>query len=232
VNRMPARPALRSGSGPRIDFCPPMTPSRYQLAGWLIAGALLLITGACGLPSTTASSTSGPSWNGAVLQNAPPKPEFVLTETSGKPYDFRAQTEGKVTLLYFGYTDCPDVCPTNMATIATALASLPAAVDHKIAVVFVTTDPARDTPPVIRAWLDQFDRTFVGLTGSPIDVASAQIQAGLGTSTKVPGNGSYGINHAAFIVVYTPYNRAHITFPGGMKPSAVASDLRRLVGNG
>jgi protein SCO1/2 len=210
-----------------------MTRSRYQFARWLIAGALLLVTGACGLPATGAPATSPPSWNGGVLQNAPPKPEFVLTDTSSKPYDFRTQTEGKVTLLYFGYTHCPDACPTNMATVATALASLPTTIDNKIAVVFVTTDPVRDTPPVIRSWLNQFNPNFVGLTGSQIEVASAQIQAGLGTSTKVPdGNGSYGINHAAFIVVYTPDDRAHITFPGGMKPAGVASDLRRLVTNG
>jgi protein SCO1 len=194
--------------------------------------AMLLIA-ACGSPSPAASSTSAPSWNGGVLQNAPKKPEFVLMDTTGKPYDFQAQTAGKVTLLYFGYTHCPDVCPTNMATLATALASLPTTIDNKIAVVFVTTDPGRDTPAVVRSWLNQFSPNFVGLTGSQIEVASAQIQAGLGVSTKVSdGAGGYGINHAAFIVVYTPDDRAHITFPGGMKPSAVASDLQRLVANG
>jgi protein SCO1/2 len=174
-----------------------------------------------------------PSWNGAVLQNPLAKPEFVLTDTTGKPYDFRAQTSGKVTLLYFGYTHCPDACPTNMATLATALAKLPASIDSKIRVVFVTTDPVRDTPPVIRSWLNQFNTNFVGLTGSQIEVASAQTQAGLGTSSKVPdGHGAYGINHAAFIMVYTPDDRAHITFPAGMLPAAVASDLRRLAVKG
>ena len=168
-----------------------------------------------------------------MLQKPLPKPEFVLTDTNGKPFDFRAQTAGKVTLLYFGYTHCPDVCPTNMATLAAAVAKLPASVDQRIDVVFVSTDPARDTPAVIRTWLNQFNSSFIGLTGNQIEVANAQLQSGLGTSSKeTAGNGVYGINHPAFILVYTPDNLTHIAIPSGLSPSLVASDLKQLVQKG
>lgn len=204
-----------------------------SLIRWMVPAGMVLLTAACGSASSASTHPSVASWSGATLQQAFPKPEFTLTDTQNQPYDFQAKTAGKVALLYFGYTHCPDVCPTNMATLATAMSQLPASVTNKIAVVFVTTDPARDTPPVIRAWLDQFNPTFVGLTGTPIAVAGAQSQSGLGTSTKEQGpNGTYGINHAAFILVYTPDNLAHLAFPAGMTPAAVKGDLQHLVVNG
>jgi hypothetical protein len=76
---------------------------------------------------------------GAVLAHPLPKPEFILTDTDGKPYGLRAETAGKVTLLYFGYTHCPGVCPVNMAGLAAALRQLPPSTEEQIAVVFVTT---------------------------------------------------------------------------------------------
>jgi protein SCO1/2 len=91
-----------------------------------------------------------------------PKPNFTLTDTNGNPYDLDGQTQGYLTALYFGYTNCPDVCPTHMANIAAALRQLPASVTSHIKVLFVTTDPARDTPAVLRAWLNNFDPTFIG----------------------------------------------------------------------
>ena len=73
------------------------------------------------------------------------KPHLVLTDTHGKPFDLVKQTAGRPTLLYFGYTHCPDVCPTTMSDIAVARRKLPAAERDKLQVVFVTTDPTRDT---------------------------------------------------------------------------------------
>jgi len=193
--------------------------------------AVVLITAACG-SAAEGSATTG-SWAGAALVQALPKPKFVLTDTQGRPYDFRAQTAGKVTLLYFGYTHCPDVCPLNMATLASALRQLPPQVEDKIVVVFVTTDPARDTPKQLRSWLNQFNPQFVGLTGSPNQVAMAQREAGVQVATKESdGASGYGINHAAEILAYTPDNLAHITFLAGLPASAEAADLRRLVTHG
>src|SRR5262249_24718494 len=94
------------------------------------------------------------------------KPNFVLTDTLGAPFDFKTRTHNSVTLLFFGYTNCPDQCPMHMANIGVALKGLPAGVADQVKLVFVTTDPARDTPVVLRRWLDNFDKHFVGLTGT------------------------------------------------------------------
>src|SRR5262249_43299152 len=106
------------------------------------------------------------NYRGGVITPPLAKPRFVLTDTSGAPFDFWERTQGFVTLLFFGYTYCRDQCPLHMANIGSALKTLPSGFADKVKLVFVTTDPARDTPAVLRHWLDRFDRRFIGLTGT------------------------------------------------------------------
>src|SRR5256885_1762867 len=124
--------------------------------------------------SATAQRASGDTYRGGVVTPPLPKPRFVLTDTSGAPFDFWNRTLDSVTLLFFGYTNCPDQCPMHMANIGQALRKLPPDVADHVQLVFVTTDPSRDTPALLRRWLDRFDRRFVGLTGSDAAVAAVQ----------------------------------------------------------
>src|SRR5246500_3469696 len=94
------------------------------------------------------------TYRGGLVSPPLPKPRFVLTDTSGSPFDFWNRTQGSITLLFFGYTYCPNECPMHMANIGLALKKLPAGVANQVNLVFVTTDPARDTPAVLRRWLD------------------------------------------------------------------------------
>jgi protein SCO1/2 len=159
-----------------------------------------------------------------------PKPKFTLTDTSGAPFDFWAQSNGYVTILFFGYTRCPDVCPLQMQLIAQALKKLPAATANQFKVVFVTTDPARDTSPVLRTWLDHFDKHFIGLTGTQAAVDAAQTAANLspGTKSAASANGAYGVNHSAFALVYTKDNYAHVIYPEGVTQADLVHDLPLL----
>src|ERR1041384_5232448 len=93
-----------------------------------------------------AQESAGELYRGGLITPPLPKPRFVLTDTSGAPFDFWARTQGSVTLLFFGYTYCPDQCPMHMANIGAALKKLPAGTANNVKLVFVTTDPARDTP--------------------------------------------------------------------------------------
>ena len=104
-----------------------------------------------------------------VLDTPFTKPDFVLTDTHGKKFDFRERTKGKPTLIYFGYTHCPDICPLTMSNIAVARKALPPAERDKLQVVFVTTDPDRDTPSELGTWLKSLDPSFIGLTGDVLD---------------------------------------------------------------
>src|SRR5882762_9895655 len=163
---------------------------------------------------------------------APPlsKPRFVLTDTSGAPFDFWNRTQGSITLLFFGYTYCPDECPMHMANIGTALKKLPPGIAGQVKLVFVTTDPARDTRVELRRWLDNFDKRFVGLTGTPAALDAAQKAAGVPLAQKTdPPNRNYSVTHANFVVAYTKDNLGHVIYPGGVSEADWIHDLPLLV---
>jgi protein SCO1 len=159
------------------------------------------------------------------------KPKFTLTDTSGAPFDFWSKTQGSVTLLFFGYTHCPDMCPLQMSIVAQALKDIPAAASEQFKVVFVTTDPDRDTPAVLRAWLNRFDKRFIGLTGTQAAIDAAQIAANLAPAKKSPvrPDGAYEVGHAAFVLAYTKDNLAHVIYPVGVKEGDWVHDLPLLV---
>lgn len=169
-------------------------------------------------------------YHGAVVTDPLPKPDFTLNDTSGSPFKIRERTEGFVTLLFFGFANCADVCPLHMATVAHALRKVPADVSGRVKVIFVTTDPERDTPPRLRAWLDEFDTGFVGLTGTRQEIDRAQASTGLPLATRADlGGGDYGMNHAAFIIAYTADNLARLVYPLGVSQEDWEQDLSRLV---
>ncbi|HST64488.1 MAG TPA: SCO family protein [Mycobacteriales bacterium] len=174
-------------------------------------------------PAISAAPTPAGTYRGLQLQPAQPRPTFTLTDTAGKPYDFAARTRGVPTLLYFGYTHCPDVCPTTMADAAIALKGVPAALREKVRVVFVTTDPARDTGPVVAAWLRNFDADlpvkFVGLTGTQAQVEAAQAAA----KVEVASDG--GQTHSAEELLYGPDDYARVAYVAGSSPADLSHDL-------
>jgi protein SCO1/2 len=179
--------------------------------------------------------TTADGWHGAELSEAQPRPSFTLTDTAGRPFDFRAQTQGKLTLLFFGYTNCPDACPLQMTTLASALAApkMP-----KPVVVFVTTDPKRDTPAHLREWLDGYDASFVGLTGTVDQIHAAEKAALVEPSMfadsagqpipEPPADGFYDVGHAAQILTYGPDDEGRIVYPAGVDRDDWVADLPRL----
>lgn len=177
-----------------------------------------------------AQQPAGGTYRGGIITPPLPKPSFVLTDTSGAPYDFRNRTQGSVTLLFFGYTSYPDQCPMHMASLGAALHKLPSDLAAQIKLVFVTTDPARDTPAVLRRWLDYFDKSSVGLTGTPVALAAVQQAAGVPPARQIPdGSGSYSVSHANFVVAYTKDNLAHVIYPGGVTKDDWIHDLPLLI---
>lgn len=190
-------------------------------------------------PEVAATQVGGPNqvnprYPGAlVLPRSITKPSVPLTDTSGQPFDLAASTAGRLTLVYFGYTRCPDVCPVNMALAADALALLPAADRRQVAVVFVTTDPSRDTPSVIRRWLDRFDPDFIGLTGTPAQIhqAEQEVAMPLSYADALPGS-SYQIVHAGYTLVYAPSGTADLQVDATDTAADFAATLRHLLSYG
>ena len=170
------------------------------------------------------------SYRGGLITPPLPKPRFVLTDTSGASFDFWNRTQGSVTLLFFGYTYCPDQCPMHMANLGLALKKLPADVANQVNLVFVTTDPARDTPAVLRRWLDNFDKRFVGLTGSDAALEAVQKATGVPPARKTEArNDNYSVAHANFVIAYTKDSLAHVIYPGGVTKDDWVHDLPLLL---
>jgi protein SCO1/2 len=203
----------------------------------LVAGGLAL--SACGsatvensghshasAPATAKGATD--TYAGVDLAEPYRRPTFTLTDTTGAPFDFKAATAGRPTLLFFGYTRCPDVCPTTMADIAVALRGLDASLVQQLQVVFVTTDPAYDTPAVLGEYLRRFDadlpQHFIGLTGEQAAIDQAQL------ATGVPLAEDDGRMHSSLLLLYGSDDEAHVAFDAGNTARDIASDLRRVTG--
>lgn len=199
---------------------PSMSPgSRFKVVVSLIAVALVL--SACGGGSFT------DDLQGVIIDPPQPKPSFVLTDTEGAGYDFATETEGKLTLLYFGYLNCPDICPVHLAQIAETFDQLPG-VARDTEVVFVSVDPERDSPQEMRAFLDKFDSRFVGLTGTLEEVQAAQSAAGVPMAVFVGDGEDYTVNHAAQVFAFAPDGLSHSVYPFGVRQSQWNNDLQIL----
>jgi protein SCO1/2 len=176
--------------------------------------------------SGSAAAIEGPEERFAGLDLAEPyrRPSFTLTDTTGASFDFKAATSGRPTLLFFGYTNCPDVCPTTMADVAVALRGLDAALVEDLQVVFVTTDPAFDSPEVLGEYLGRFDADlpvpFIGLTGDQAAIDQAQL------STGVPLAEDHGRLHSSLLLLYGTDDEAHVAFDAGNTSRDIAADLR------
>lgn len=211
---------------------PPDTIPRFRPFPRLSAAALIMLAAVAfvvGCGSETA--TGADDRDGAMIAEDIARPVFVLTDTAGQPFDFAAETEGYLTLLYFGYTNCPDVCPIHFANIAGALDQIPSEARERVKVVFVGVDPPRDSPEAIRRWLDHFDRAFVGLTGTDEELVAAQGAAGVPPATRdePDAEGRYSVNHAGWVYGYTPGDEQTWQFPLGVRQEAWAGIIERLV---
>ncbi|MEU9782071.1 SCO family protein [Streptomyces phaeochromogenes] len=192
-----------------------MRKKTYAAAALFAAAALTLSACGSGDDADNAvaevSEEAGSDKAATVLDKPFEKPDLVLTDTHGKQYDLRKETKGKPTLIYFGYTNCPDVCPLTMNNIAVAekqLAQnkqLSQAQKDSLRIVFVTTDPERDTSAALGKWLKGIDPDVVGLTGS-----FATIQGGartLGISIEAPKkdkNGKVVSMHGTQVIAFSP----------------------------
>jgi protein SCO1 len=206
----------------------------------LIGGAALLAAAAFTLTGCGSSQDGGgpvaqvsasPTTAAITLDQPFAKPDLVLTDSHGRKYDLAKETAGKPTLLYFGYTHCPDVCPTTMADIADAKRKLPPAERQRLQVVFVSTDPARDTPQRLKAWLGAQDPAFIGLTG---DFAAIQKAAGgLGVLIAKPvkeKDGSISVQHGAEVFAFSPKdNKAHFLYTSGVSVAQYQKDMPELI---
>jgi protein SCO1/2 len=203
-------------------------------AARLVTGAVLLgflAPTACGERGSADSRDSG--FRGAELPEPFPAPDFTLYDTGGAEFRFREETNGYLTLLFFGYTHCPDICPIHMANLAAVLGDLLLEQRRQVKVVFVTTDPERDTPEVVREWLDRFDRSFIGLIGDldTVNEIQASFRLPPAVSQEMP-SGEHVVGHASQVVAITSDGLVRVFYPSGVRQADWVQDLPALLDGG
>jgi protein SCO1/2 len=159
------------------------------------------------------------------------RPDFTLTDTDGKPFDFLARTAGKLTFLQFGYLNCPDVCPVHMANLGTVIGKLAPSDRMKIVVVFVSVDPDRDSLPALKRWVAAVNPEFIGVTGRREALDAAQKAVGFAPAFVTPAatNSPATVTHAAPVIVFTPDDSAHVMYPFGTRQADWERDIPRLL---
>jgi protein SCO1/2 len=222
----------------------------------VVAGGLTL--SACGSGATrapdapsagglVAKTTSDDAFHGTLMDPPRPRPDLQLPTADGTLFDFQQRPDDEVTVLFFGYTHCPDLCPTTMADLNVARDMLPDELRDRVRVVFVTEDPARDTPKLLRDWLDRFEPEFTGLIGGNEATAAALASLYLPETEQVADpstsivhphdggeqsgdghrHGDYSVDHAGIVYTWSPDGRS-VIYTGGTTPEQYAEDFTRL----
>ena len=198
----------------------------------LAIGVLLLISGCTTAPSgPTGHRDADPAGytGGSSLPEPYSMPEVSLIDTSGRPYNLSTTPSKPVTLLFFGYTHCPDICIAVLSDVSLALQRLAPADRDQIQLVFVTTDPARDQEKEIRRYLDRFNPSFVGLTGpmSTIKRAASEVGVDIEGNKKLP-SGGYEVGHSAQVIGFSR-NSGVVIWTPGTPVAALKHDFSLLV---
>jgi protein SCO1 len=163
---------------------------------------------------------------GTVLASAIGGP-FHLVDQNGKPFG-DADLKGKWHLVFFGYTHCPDTCPTTLNELALALDKLGKERDA-VAIVFITVDPERDTPEMLKSYVESFDAPIIALTGTPAEVAQAAKDYRVYYARHPRADGGYDMDHSAVIYVLDPQGRFTATFTPDSTAEGIASRLQKLL---
>ena len=197
--------------------------------------AALRALGAAALVSTTTfvltacKDESKPKFQGVDVTGAEYAKDIPLQDVNGQRRSLK-DFSGKVVAVFFGYTQCPDVCPTTLQEFVEVKQAL-GADGNKLQAIFVSLDPERDTPQVLKAYLANFDESFVGLHGTPDEIAAVAKDFKI-FFKKVPGKteGTYTLDHSAGTYLYDPQGRLRVYERYGVGSQVVAQDVKALLG--
>jgi protein SCO1 len=199
----------------------------------MVAATIAVVLAGCDKfgPSSSSAGQPAASFQGADITGADYARELSLPDVTGQTRTI-ADFKGKVTVVFFGYTQCPDVCPTTMAELAQVKKSLGADGD-KLQAVFITIDPERDTPEILKSYVASFDPSFIALRGT-LDQTQATAKAFKVFFAKVPGKapGSYTMDHSAGSFVLDTKGNPRLFERYGAGAPALSADIKALLAQG
>jgi protein SCO1/2 len=208
-----------------------MNRRRAALAAPLLLVALLAGCASGSTDRSTEVSANGErGWHGTTVTDGYPLPGQTFTDTAGDTVTPTELADRPVTLVFFGYTHCPDICNVVLANIASALRGASPGVRKDVQLLFVTTDPARDTPPVVREYLDRFDPAYEGLV-APVGTVAKAAKALYISYEKPDGStgGSYEVDHGTYTTGFLA-GTARVVWSADTTVADLRADLTRLAG--
>jgi protein SCO1/2 len=194
----------------------------------LCAVVLFALVAVCGLSACDKLASKPPSFQNTDVTGLPYAAGFSLTDHNGKPRTL-ADFKGKVVVVFFGFTQCPDVCPTTMAEMAGVMKELGPKADQ-VQVLFITVDPERDTRELLAQYVPAFDKRFLGLYGDAAQTAAVAKEFKV-FYAKVPGKapGSYSMDHTAGSYVFDKDGKVRLFLRHGQGPGPIVHDLKQLL---
>jgi protein SCO1 len=206
----------------------------------LLVSCLLALVAGCGGAGEQAAVTSpggavsqqtadDDGFRGVGLTQPYQMPDLTLSDTAGRPFNLKSDTDARVTLVFFGYTNCPDVCSLVMADMASALTRLSPQLAGDVQLLFVTTDPARDTPEVVGEYVDRFHPAFEGLTGPlpRIKATAEPLGVAIQGTNRLP-SGGYEVGHGSQIIGFTDDDKARVVWTEGTPVDDLVTDIHAL----
>ena len=202
-----------------------MTGVRLAVA---LAAVVLVAGCASGSTDTTTRANGEPGWHGTGVSKGYPMPDLPFTDTEGQQVTPTKVARTPVTLVFFGYTHCPDICNVVLANFASALRGATPEVRKDVRMLFVTTDPARDTPDVVRDYLDRFDPTYEGLV-APVGTVEQAAKALYISYEKPDGSqgGNYMVSHGTYTTAFLR-GSARVVWSADTTVADLRADLTRL----
>lgn len=210
--------------------------TRRGLFTGVSAGVLVAALAGCGAtadedgPAAKVGARPGGYLAGTQVTGGPALPAITLTDTNGAPFALGTDVTTPIVLLFFGYTHCPDICPGILADLASARQRAGDDVAAKTTVVLVTTDPARDTPEVMKRYLERIDPSFIGLTGDLEVIKQAGMSLGITMeqTAELP-SGGYEIEHGTQVYGFGADHTAQVLWTQGTSIGDYKEDIATLV---
>lgn len=179
------------------------------------------------LPATQINAASDTGLKSGTFDPPRLAPDFTLTGSDGKKFTL-SELRGKLVILSFGFTHCPDICPVTLARLAQAHKNLGALADQ-VQVVYVTVDPERDNVERLREYMAHFNPSFIGVTGAPEQLSKVRQSYGILAAKKVHEDGSYEVHHSSYVYLIGRQGLLRALVPFGAPVDSIVHDIKILL---
>ncbi|MFT3862613.1 SCO family protein [Micropruina sp.] len=197
----------------------------------LLAAVAALVLAACAGSAADVrpvGSASASSYDGVELTEPYTMPEAVLTDSNGAKFDLRTGSDKPVLIVFFGYTNCPDICKTTMADLASALNRVSPETRAKVQVLLISVDPDRDTPEVLKDYLARFDPTFIGLTAPLEQVRSIATTMGVVVEGTTKSGNGYEVTHSTQVIGFDAARKGRLVWTQGTSIGSFKNDFEKF----